>query len=54
MAGPKMYTAAFFVSLALVLVPLEYLATLGLTDFKRDYGMWIGATLLVTGGLLLA
>ena len=53
-AGPKMYTAAFFVSLFVFLAPAEYLAMLGLTDVKRDYGIWIGATLLITGGLLLA
>jgi hypothetical protein len=53
-AGPKMYTAAFFGSLALVLAPPHYLAALGLTDFKREYGMAIGATLLVSGSLLLA
>ena len=52
-AGPKMYTAAFVSSLALVLMPPEYLAGLDLTDFKNNYGMAIGATLLISGSLLV-
>jgi hypothetical protein len=52
-AGPRIYATVFVVSLCLIALPVNWIDSIGLTEFRASYRVYLALAFIISAALLL-